>query len=139
MVNVANINLMIEAISAQAEPIHMGTFVDRNAECGTTACLAGWANILASGAQGKLDQQRGLIDNNWVDFGDAEKAADWMDIGFNQQRALFFDYRADYLPNDERKNAAIALLTELRDTGEARWNDVLPEHLQKDDDEGDDE
>lgn len=45
-VNKENINKMIEAIKAEAKPIFMSTFVERNTACGTSACLAGWANLI---------------------------------------------------------------------------------------------
>lgn len=123
-VNVDNINLMIKAISEQANPIHMGDFVWRNAECGTTACLAGWANVLRQQMQGKLSRNNGYIGDYYVDFTDTDKASDWM--GISRSSGLFFDYRADQLNDDDRKTAAIALLTKLRDNdGKANWSDVL--------------
>lgn len=118
MVNVANIDKMIDAISKQADPIYMGTFVRNNSECGTTACLAGWANILRLGEQGKGGNYQ---------FDSTYDAAEWMGLEQSKANDLFYDYRADDLPDKERKAATIALLTKLRDTGEARWRDVIPD------------
>lgn len=119
-VNVENINAMIEAIRAVPEPIHMGNFVDRNAECGTTACLAGWANILRFNAKGKGRRA--------FDFDDASAAADWMGIDYEQGQKLFFVYDVDMHPHEERKALTIELLELVRDHADeriVRWSEVI--------------
>lgn len=117
-VNRDNINLMIEVIRAEKEPILMGTFLTRNT-CGTTACLAGWANVLRLDMKGK--------GSNFL-YDDAEGAAKWMGISDEQASRLFYVYHADWLGHEERKTATIKLLELLRDEGDVRsiaWTDVL--------------
>lgn len=128
-VNVANINLMIEAISKEAKPIYMGDYVSKNTECGTTACLAGWANILRFEQLGK-----GIRPPGDFELSDDGTAAEWMGLNWDTGYNLFHDYRADDLPQDERKAATIELLTKLRDTGgKATWADVFQDHDRSDD------
>jgi hypothetical protein len=130
-VNVDNINLMIEAISKQAEPIQMADWVVRNEPCGTTACLAGWANILANHAQGKLNAHTGYIGkdkDNWIDLSNTTKAAEWMGLVDEDGRPrtdLFYRGAVDRLSPADRKTAALALLDKLRDDGNADWYDIV--------------
>lgn len=129
-VNVENINRMIAAIEAQAKPIHMSNFILKNAsenECGTTACLAGWANLLRLGAVGN-----GHNEDDDAQLGDAGKAATWMGISEGQAHSLFFNYDADRLADEHRKDAAIKLLTKLRDTGRAYWSDIMRNYMDED-------
>lgn len=133
-VNVANINLMIEAISKEAKPIYMGDYVSKNTECGTTACLAGWANILRFQYLGK---GRTTSQDADFDLSDDVTAAEWMGLSYERGYSLFHNYTADDLPQDERKAATIELLTKLRDTdGKATWADVLePQDYDRSDDD----
>lgn len=117
-VNVANIDKMIKAISIEANPIHMSDYVDRNTDCGTTACLAGWANILALDGKGKGAD---------YEFRDSTKAAKWMGLPYSQARKLFFNYSADELPEEERKTATLELLTKLKTDPDTTWANVLDE------------
>lgn len=117
-VNVENINKMIEAIKASVDPIKMSGFVSRNGECGTTACIAGWANILRTEEKGTGRAWR-------AEFESEEGATAFMGISYNLGNALFYDFRADRLNDEDRKTAAIRLLERLRDTGGTSWDEVL--------------
>src|SRR5262245_45818321 len=124
MPNSKNIQKMIDAIEKQPTPIRMASFVARN-DCGTTACLAGWANILRQDVQGL-----GFGKNNYgfferFEFGDTDEAANWMGNERTYAETLFYDYRADYLTPDERKIATIRLLTRMRDGGRPKWDDII--------------
>lgn len=132
-VNVDNINLMIEAISKEAEPIRMVDWLTRNEPCGTTACLAGWANILANHAQGKLNKQVGVFKDDdgiehYADLSDTTAASKWMGLSDEDgepRTNLFYQGTVDRLSPADRKTATIALLTKLRDTGKGDWVDVV--------------
>lgn len=118
MVNKANIDLMIERISAEKEPIEMGDFVDHSSACGTTACLAGWANLIRLKMVGRVPRDSAEISTFW----ETDKAAEWMGITEAQAQRLFFQGGIDDLPHEQRKEKAIELLKTLRDTGDAHWS-----------------
>jgi hypothetical protein len=126
-VNVENIDKMIAAISAQPTPIQMGDWVVKNgeSECGTTACLAGWANLL------RLDQLGKGLRDDWK-FDNTAAAGEWMGITPSYGYHLFFSTGADLLKPELRKAAAIELLTKIRNGEEPRWNDVLDQYRGED-------
>jgi hypothetical protein len=105
--NVENLNLMIEAIKKEPKAIRMGNFVEKNNTCGTTACLAGWANLLRLNAVGKYVTPGKYSDDN--------AAAEWMGITPERANQLFYTFSADHLPQDQRKAVAIRVLENIRD------------------------
>lgn len=124
MANVDNLNKMIEAIRAEKQPIRMAGFVASNTACGTTACLAGWANILR---QDGLHKGLYYTDDQGreIRFGNSIAASEWMGISEYHGDRLFYNFAADELPFDQRKEAAIRLLERIRDTGDGAWSDVI--------------
>lgn len=118
MPNTENINAMIEAILAEDKrnsrnPIFMSDFVHRNNECGTSACIAGWANLLRLKAKGQGAYVNGLASE--------EGAMEFMGIDKEQAQALFYELDADYLVGDHSVRAAVRVLENLRDHNIANW------------------
>lgn len=125
MVNVGNIDRMIEVISAQPEPIHMSDWVIKNgnkSECGTAACLAGWANLLRLGEIGSGKTSKNDLT---LELEDTGSAAEWMGIDGYYADRLFYTTRADILKPQYRKEAAIKLLTRIRNGETPRWGEIL--------------
>jgi hypothetical protein len=123
-----NIDRMIEAIGKETkQPIFMSSFVAENSQCGTSACLAGWASLI------RMDSVH--TGGRWLnEFENAEKAANWMGISRVQANRLFYRFEADSLTPDQSKEAAIKLLTLVRDEADERlvqWDEVLPSELRK--------
>ena len=113
MSNTANINKLISFISnLPPEQFEMSNW-ERHAECGTVACLGGWAERLIDPVEPML-----------ITAIDA-----WFDIDTKASKRLFFMsggimglHAFDRLEPSHRQQAAIAVLSRLRDENVVDWH-----------------
>lgn len=86
---------------------NMGQWLSRRGECGTVACVAGWC-VVANGLDMKL---------SFLPVFD--EARDWLELDQAMAYKLFLPQG---IPNAEAsKEAAIAVLRELAETGSVNW------------------
>ena len=85
--------------------------------CGTTACIGGYATILLNGG----GEYRTIPDG---------KIADWLGVPIETAEALFYATGVDYGPQWFEKvtpSQAVSVLRHLAETGEVDWDRALAE------------
>lgn len=101
MPNEHHIRQVIAAIENDPQHWDQGTYVDTNARCGTTYCMAGWAGKLAGYPDAKLND---LADDGEID----EIAMDFLGLTSDQADELF-DFMFQYEPaTDEVRHPTLA-------------------------------
>lgn len=108
----------------QALSFNMGHYLEVNT-CGTSCCLAGYANIAKFGSEKAIPHNREDRWGNgetWVDH--YLHAKEYFGLTEDQADALF-------IPNDnaietQDKDIGIRVLKTFRDTGEVVWDELVP-------------
>lgn len=116
--NKENILKVADAIERHTIPdlgFNMGSWVDRRAHedksghnCGTTACIAGWATAVAGGNLAKLSISEVR-----------DEAIAYLGVTRDQAFWLFAGFRGDPEPPE-----AVATLRNLAETGKVNWSVV---------------
>ena len=112
--NIVNINKTIEAIRHQRDIgifFDMGTFFDSNHSCGTSACIGGFAAILANGGTMRVGRDYESEGREYLGL-DPETAGN-----------LFYPGATEY-GYEASADDAIKVLEHLKATGEADWTIV---------------
>lgn len=147
MSNTANINRLIEVLKRDdGKHFRMGGYNFANPDrdetiadvmdpktihtCGSAFCVAGWVNTIRMFDLGDLKIE---TDQDWI-FEDTPSAAAWLGIDEDLAEDLFvmenaarwnmgkFDHE---LTPELRRDAAIAVLEHLRDTGGVDWDRAI--------------
>lgn len=126
-VNKENIAKVIKAIEGEAGAtvgFNMCSWVDSDDSadlgkwsCGTTACIAGHAYLLATGSTTAKAEKLAEDDSNAIE----KTAAEWLGIDQFKAMKLFWDIGHDLNLDLITPEHAIATLTHLADTGEVDW------------------
>jgi hypothetical protein len=132
MANVENINKLIGRLrSDQGDHFAMADFASTvTHECGTTFCLAGWANVIRVAETGLNTETMNSRDFVSEIIGE-DKAIGWLGISDRAGAHLFFTVGSmrihdfDDLPPNIRSAAGIRVLEILRDERYVDWDAAI--------------
>lgn len=127
--NRENILAVADAIEKHSIPdlgFNMTMWLDRHPfpgqdtsghNCGTTACIAGWAAAVSLGAADVEQVEKHLP------FSVRQTAKQYLALSIDQANALFEGFST----GEEEPSQAVSVLRHLAETGEVDWNRALAE------------